>query len=174
MRYYFDTEFIERKDTVELVSMGIIAEDGRELYFEIDSINWEDPTINPWLHENVKPYLWSQQDESLFGDWRNAGAVGGLVSREEARQLVDEFTDYTKYGAPEFWAWFATYDWYCMCQLMGGFLEVPYPWPNYCNDIKQEHVRLGHPPLPQQSGTKHHAMADARWNKEALEHLNKG
>lgn len=32
MRYFFDTEFYEDGKTIDLVSIGIVAEDGRELY----------------------------------------------------------------------------------------------------------------------------------------------
>ena len=32
MRYFYDTEFIEDGSTIELVSIGIVAEDGREFY----------------------------------------------------------------------------------------------------------------------------------------------
>ena len=33
MRYFYDTEFIEDGTTIELVSIGVVAEDGRELEF---------------------------------------------------------------------------------------------------------------------------------------------
>lgn len=32
MRYFIDTEFIEKPNTIDLISIAIIAEDGRELY----------------------------------------------------------------------------------------------------------------------------------------------
>ena len=32
MRYFYDTEFIEDGETIELVSFGVVAEDGREFY----------------------------------------------------------------------------------------------------------------------------------------------
>ena len=34
MSYFLDTEFIERPSTIELISIGLAAEDGRELYLE--------------------------------------------------------------------------------------------------------------------------------------------
>jgi hypothetical protein len=34
MRYWLDTEFIEDGHTIDLISIGIVAEDGRELYAE--------------------------------------------------------------------------------------------------------------------------------------------
>ncbi len=41
MRYWYDTEFIEDGKTIDLISIGIVAEDGRELYLqsvEFDSL----------------------------------------------------------------------------------------------------------------------------------------
>lgn len=32
MRYFFDTEFHEDGQTIDLISIGIVAEDGREFY----------------------------------------------------------------------------------------------------------------------------------------------
>ena len=32
MRYFYDCEFIEDGTTIDLVSIGIVAQDGRELY----------------------------------------------------------------------------------------------------------------------------------------------
>lgn len=32
MRYFYDTEFIEDGHTIELISIGVVAEDGREYY----------------------------------------------------------------------------------------------------------------------------------------------
>jgi hypothetical protein len=37
MLYWLDTEFIEDGVTIDLISIGIVAEDGRELYL----LNWE-------------------------------------------------------------------------------------------------------------------------------------
>ena len=32
MKYFYDTEFIEDGSTIELISIGVVAEDGREYY----------------------------------------------------------------------------------------------------------------------------------------------
>jgi hypothetical protein len=45
--------------------------------------------------------------------------------------------------------------------------ELPFHFPQLCLDIKQWAIELGDPELPPQSGAVHHALADARWTKEA-------
>ena len=53
MRIFYDTEFLEDGKTIELISIGLIREDGKELYLinkemEIDRIFRDD-----WVRENV-------------------------------------------------------------------------------------------------------------------------
>ncbi len=37
MKYWLDTEFIERPYSIDLISVGLVAEDGREFYAESSS-----------------------------------------------------------------------------------------------------------------------------------------
>lgn len=51
MKYYFDTEFIEDGKTIDLISIGIVAADGREYY----AVNCECDysKASDWVLENV-------------------------------------------------------------------------------------------------------------------------
>jgi hypothetical protein len=150
MRYWFDTEFIERPCTIDLVSIGIVAEDGRELYAESHETDWKQ--ADDWLLTNVKAHL-----------------RGPAMSREDIRDNVLRFVGDDQ--APEFWAYYADYDWVVFCWLFGRMIDLPKGFPMFCRDIKQWAVDLGNPKLPDQDGTEHHALADARWNREAWEFL---
>jgi hypothetical protein len=55
MKYWIDTEFIAKPYTIDLVSVGIVAEDGREFYAESSDVDWSK--ANPWMQENVRPQL---------------------------------------------------------------------------------------------------------------------
>ena len=44
---------------------------------------------------------------------------------------------------------------------------MPFHFPQLCLDIKQWAIELGDPELPRQKAGRHHALADARWTKEA-------
>ena len=50
-----DTEFIARPYSIDLISIGIVAEDGREFYAESSQVDWSK--ANPWTLENVRPQL---------------------------------------------------------------------------------------------------------------------
>lgn len=156
MRYFFDTEFIEsgRDHPIEIISIGMVAEDGRELYIERADVPWH--LADQWVLDNVKPHLHMEHRKSI----------------EAMRLAILNFIA-DGYERPEFWAFFADYDWVVLCGLFGKMIDLPSGWPRYCRDLKQEADRLGAPrnQQPKQSGTEHHALADARWNREMYQWL---
>jgi hypothetical protein len=51
MKYYFDTEFIEDGKTIDLISIGIVAADGREYYAINEDCDFSK--ASDWVKENV-------------------------------------------------------------------------------------------------------------------------
>ena len=47
MRYFYDTEFIEDGQTIELVSIGIVGENGSEYYAV--SMDFDSAKANFWV-----------------------------------------------------------------------------------------------------------------------------
>lgn len=148
-RYFFDTEFAEDGRTIDLISIGVVAEDGREFY--AISTEFDAEVCNDWVKDNVLPLLPPRMD----GRW---------MSRAQIRTALLAFVGVDK---PEWWAYYADYDWVALCQLFGTMMDLPDGWPMYCRDIKQLCDEQGNPRLPEQAGTEHDALADARWNVEA-------
>jgi 3' exoribonuclease, RNase T-like len=68
---------------------------------------------------------------------------------------------------PVFWGYFPAFDWVAFVGLFGALEELPFHFPQLCLDIKQWAIELGDPELPHQTESRHHALADARWTKEA-------
>jgi hypothetical protein len=57
MIFYYDTEFIERGyDKIELISIGIHAENGAE-YYAVASDGWDRQHASNWVKENVLPFV---------------------------------------------------------------------------------------------------------------------
>lgn len=158
MKYFLDTEFIESGPgrPIHLISIGIVAEDGREFY----AINSDCPLAfaNDWVKANVLPHL-------------NHTKETWLPLEEIARQVEKFCRAYGFDGTQEFWAYYADYDWVVFCQMFGTMMNLPNGFPMYCNDIKQWASQLENPKLPPQSTTEHNALNDARWNREAWEYL---
>jgi hypothetical protein len=149
MKIFFDTEFIEDGTTIDLLSIGMVAEDGRVLYTENREADMSK--ASDWVKENVLPHL------------KNCG-----ITKAEIAERVLAFVGKDK---PEFWAYYCSYDWVVFCQLFGSMMNLPTGYPMYCNDIKQLCNSLGNPKLPLQTSNKHDALQDAIWTKEAYEFL---
>lgn len=150
MRYWLDTEFIERPGTIDLISIGIVDEDGQEFYAESNEVDWSQ--ASPWVLGNVKPHLTGQT----------------MTRAEIAKQVLLYAPTVSK---PEFWGYYADYDWVVFCWLFGTMMELPKGYPMYCRDIKQWCDSLGNPRLPGQQSTEHNALADAKWNRQAWQFL---
>jgi 3'-5' exoribonuclease Rv2179c-like domain len=146
MKYWLDTEFIARPFTIDLISIGLVAEDGREFYAESSEVDWSK--ANAWTLENVRPQL-----------------DGRGMSREEISYALRNFADGDEH--PVFWGYFPAFDWVAFVGLFGALEELPFHFPQLCLDIKQWAIELGDPELPHQKAGRHHALADARWTKEA-------
>lgn len=171
MKYFLDTEFIEDGRTIDLLSIGMVAEDGRELYAEVDQSDVDHEKADQWVKDNVIAHLWhKQKDKTEFNGWTRDGGVGGLLYRKDLAPTVLRFCDPAQYGKPEFWAYYADYDWVVLCQLFGRMVDLPKDFPKYCNDLKQLCVNLDNPPLPKNEGG-HHALADARWVRDRYRDL---
>lgn len=154
MRYFFDTEFIEDGKTIDIISIGIVAEDGRKLYLE--STDCDLTKASNWVKANVIPRLHHDFDGHTH------------MSREGIADAVLKFVGDAK---PEFWAYYAAYDWVVMCQLFGTMMDLPKSWPMYCRDVKQLCDHLGNPTLPKQIESEHNALADAQWTMDAHNYL---
>ena len=144
MKYWFDTEFIaDAGDSlIHLISIGIVGEDGQEYYAE--NADCDLSLSNEWIQHNVLKHL-----------------SGISIPKDVIKRQVVEFVGMY----PEFWAYYAAYDWVIMCQLYGGFLLLPSTWPSFCLDIRQLSYDLGNPDLHETD--IHHALDDAKWNRDA-------
>ena len=166
-RYWFDTEFIEDGRTIDLISIGIVAEDGREFYAECREAKLH--RADDWVKQNVITHLvHAGHGEHVSSDDFPSCP---LMYRRTIADAIVRFCDPATYGKPEIWAYYADYDWVALCQLFGRMIDLPRGWPMYCRDIKQWADMLGNPKLPEQGQGEHHALADARWNRLAWEFL---
>lgn len=142
---------------VQLVSVGLVSEDGREYYAV--SKDFEPGRANQWVWQQVL----SQLPPMGSPEWKNLWEIA---------EEVAEFCDPKLYGRPEFWGWFCSYDWVALCSIFGSMKGLPEGWTHYCRDIKLVADLAGGPRLPKKpKDGRHTAIVDARWNKVALEYL---
>ena len=232
MKYFIDTEFIEgfhkplfgkRRHFIDLISIGIYAEDGREYYAISNEYDYND--ASDWVKENVIIPMYTKE---ISGDKRNhinaetfhKYIPNGKSNKEIALDIIDfvnpissalaakagvlsfSHMDKPEYwisehngvrsdgkyrprnsvfprnpqwvAQPEFYGYYADYDWVLFCSLFGRMIDLPKGFPMYCHDLKQtfdedypqstrERVKQ-QPDYPKQQN-EHNALADAKWNK---------
>lgn len=150
MRYFLDTEFAEKPGTIKLISLALVADDGRELYCV--SQDFDESDCNEWVRENVLPKL------------------PPMIDRVPEWHIVADVQQFIGNDTPEFWGYYADYDWVVFCWLFGAMVDLPKGWPMYCRDLKQESDRLKAPKFTGPKG-EHNALADARWNRDLYKYL---
>ena len=161
MKYWLDTEFIEDGKTIDLISIGIVAEDGREFYALNFDCDYDK--ASEWVKENVL----SQIPPKPI-DGKLATSPHPWLHKDDFKIAIKDFIRDRK---PELWGYYADSDWVVFCQLFGTMMDLPQGFPMYCRDIKQWCDDLGNPSLPEQGKGEHNALADAKWNKSAWEFL---
>lgn len=183
MNYYLDQEFHEyfKKPigwlptigrfnklyhTIELISIGIVSEDGREYYSVCKEFDLKSAQKNRWLDENVltpiavefyqkeSGYAKYHHSESLtlknFIKWKGKTKkqimyeVNEFICSIETSSewagvgsLDSGFSNYLEAHPPVFYGYYADYDWVLFCSLYGTMMDLPKGFPMFCYDLKQ-------------------------------------
>lgn len=157
MRFFLDTEFNAEIRPTELISIGITSEDDRN-YYAVSS-EFDPSKCDKWLRENVLSRLGSEPTKSL----------------DQIKDEIQYFVGGKAFGQPEFWGYFADWDWFLLGQeVFGGMFKMPSHWPNLCMDVKQYAIHLGEPRCrfqKQPPDEEHNALNDAIWTKDYWRYL---
>jgi hypothetical protein len=127
MKYWLDTEFIARPFTIDLISIGMVAEDGREFYAESSETDWSK--ASPWTLENVRPQL-----------------NGKGISRENISYALRNFTDGDEH--PVFWGYFPAYDWVASSGFSAASRNCRSTFPSSASTSSNGRLSLAIPSLP--------------------------
>jgi hypothetical protein len=243
MKYFIDTEFIERPGSIQLISIGIVAEDKRAFYavskeFDLKAV-WQDD----WLREKVLKSIY--KDNTAYSSaaftrktieviLKSVGRTNASIASDIIKfinpdsssefgcgmdQVVSSFTradawqeryypkefEYIRkhntfmpdtffstgvdgkgeernrpriYNQPEFYGYYADYDWVVFCWLFGKMINLPKGFPMYCRDLKQmmddrglsQEWKQGR--CPAHRG-EHNALIDAEWNRRLYDEMIK-
>jgi hypothetical protein len=155
-KFFYDTEFIEYPGCIDLISIGIVDENGRSFY--AISNEFDESKASDWVKDNVI----SKLPPKSLSFW---------MPRCEIRDAVIDFILPTKDHPIELWAYYADYDHVALCWLFGTMMDLPEGMPMYTKDVKQLCDSLGNPKLPEIGKDEHDALFDACWTKRAYEYL---
>jgi hypothetical protein len=191
MKYFFDTEFIEDGEIIDLISIGIVAEDGRELYYISNEFN--PCRASQWVIDNVlsklpaapsgsnifaiidfpnllnKGKLWCPQRINLSDPSISPKQKSDALLWQDKKYIANKIKDFIGDDKPEFWAAWSSYDWVVFCQLFGTMMDLPEGYPYYCNDTIQwlNNLKLPREYLPPSPSEEHNALADAKWVRDS-------
>ena len=203
MNYYLDTEFIDHAkqpkllgvrvgepiQTTELISIGMVCEDGREYYavcneFDLDAA-WKDDWMRCNVLEKIHAELVRAQGPHartyhyhLFEPFTKKSMRYLLKWSGKSRYQIRQDIYALVKEAPVFYGYFADYDWVVFCHLFGRMIDLPSGFPMYCRDLKQmmDERALGDKwkkeNCPDPTG-EHNALVDARWNKQLHEAIQR-
>ncbi|RVD77941.1 3'-5' exoribonuclease [Pseudomonas koreensis] len=139
MRLFLDCEFTRLSAAAKLISLALVAEDGREFYVELlDS--WREEDCNDFVVEVVLPQLWGGSNAQPIIRARCA-LFDFLDSFDEVLEIVTD--------APQ-------YDWELFIELAYDDGKWPRNVRNYPTDATTLDATSDGVPLP------HHALLDAR------------
>lgn len=194
MKYFYDLEFREDGHQIDFISIGIVAEDGREYYAVAQEVGNDQGELykklvkHRWLMENVisqlplkldragKPRIVlptnvHPQNPSFVLDIDHPNVLPQQVI---AKQVKAFLTD--EHGPVELWAWYGAYDHVRLMQLWGSMMARP-PWlPMWTHDINQKAEENGWTPeeiselVPQPQGL-HNALHDALRTRDMWSYL---
>ena len=170
MKYFLDTEFIEAPNTIDLISIGIKCKDGRTFYAE--STCFDERKANQWVKENViSNLLWYGNPNSEYASTLNTDTSQEKTEVFGTLDVIrDKVIDFVGDDTPEFWGYYADYDWVVFCWLFGKMIDLPKKFPMYCRDLKQLADDIGKPKFTAPKG-EHNALVDAIWNESFYNYL---
>lgn len=160
MKYFIDTEFIEDGSTIDLISIGMVWENGE--YYAI-SEEFDPTKADDWVKQNVLTKLPPKTDCSFS----NFSCL--YKSRKQIKEDILTIVADND-NKPLFYGWYADYDWVVFCQLFGKMIHLPPNFPRYCRDVKQISDMLANPRLPQNTD-EHNALEDAKWTMKVYNYL---
>jgi len=140
MKFFIDTEFYEKPNSIDLISIGIVSYTGQKFYGEVSDCNKEEVEKDHWLKENVIPNLkyWNYNFMNSTSVQIFNGVKEVVCQKEYLGQEIlawmEQFGNCLK---PEFYGYYCDYDWVVFCWLFGRMADLPKHFPMYCKDLKQ-------------------------------------
>lgn len=139
MRLFLDCEFTQLSQQAKLISLALVAEDGREFYVEVIDA-WREEDCSEFVREIVLTQLWGGEYAMPIIEARSA-LLRFLATYDEELEVVTD--------APE-------YDWELFCELAYDNGKWPRNVRNYPTNATTMAAMNDGEELP------HHALLDAR------------
>lgn len=120
MKVFFDTEFTGLHQQTTLISIGCVADNGREFYAEFTDYDKEQ--LDEWIRDNVIANLiyYGSGENRQITNGQHTGRCGDRAYvGEELRKWLGGL------GNVEMWSDTLAYDWVLFGQLFGHAFNIP-------------------------------------------------
>lgn len=123
MKIFFDTEFTGLHKDTTLISIGLIAEDGKTFYAELN--DYDKSQIDKWLQENVIDNLLFNKNNVVL---QKSPIIG--VQEYKLKSNKDAVSDtleiwLSQFDKVEIWSDCLSYDWVLFNDLFGHAFNIP-------------------------------------------------
>lgn len=105
MKIFFDTEFTGLHKNTTLISIGLVTEDGRAFYAELN--DYDKDQLDPWISKHVIDNLTGQH----------------VLSKSELQTELRMFLG--QFETVEMWSDCLAYDWVLFNDIFGGAFDIP-------------------------------------------------
>ncbi|WP_418360154.1 hypothetical protein [Sphingobacterium detergens] len=163
--FFFTLNHDRIPPTIDLISSGIVADDGREYYAISKEFNLREAWNRKWIRENVLKPLWRDLfiKDNSFGNannywgWFETAEINNeneLFSFRSLKYLINKYGKFNKEIAQEIidfcnpitdveddkielYGYYADYDHVVFCWLFGSMINLPEGFPKFTYDLKQ-------------------------------------
>jgi hypothetical protein len=175
MKVFMDTEFTGLHKGTTLISIGLVAENGKSFYAELT--DYDESKVDDWLKNNVINHLYlgeAQYDRRLKDSYDEFESVGTTDHvKHELEWWLKQFDEI------EIWSDCLAYDWVLFNNIFGTAFDIPenvYYIPfDICTVFKLKGID---PDISREKfiadsveGAKHNALYDAKVIKACYEKL---
>ncbi len=121
-KIFIDAEFTGLRQSAQLISLALCADDGRSFYAEF--VDFNDALCDDWTQRHVLPLTrWiNNKDTVPFSAFEGDCQLCFGDSITVKRALLDWLS---AYDAVDIWADCLAWDWVLFCELFGGALLLP-------------------------------------------------
>lgn len=138
MNLYFDTEFTGLHKDTTLVSIGIVAENGKKFYAEFSDC--DESQCDDWIKENVLKHTILGENDILskrLGEDSKTTVV--LGSKTDIQYELGEWLK--QFDSVQFVSDVCHYDMVLLIDIFGGAFDLPKNVSAVCHDINQDIAR---------------------------------
>lgn len=175
IKIFFDTEFTGLHKDTTLISIGLISEDGKTFYAELN--DYDKSQVDEWLQENVIQNLMYHKNETLIIKQPACWSKDYVIKHNKENVAKALKSWLSQWDKVEIWSDCLSYDWVLFNDLFGHAFNIPsnvyyipfdictlFTLRNIDPDINREE-------FAGIEGSKHNALHDAKVIKACYEKL---